>query len=167
MMDRAVADTSILAAFSAIDRLDLLRETCGEVFVVPAVYREIVTEGAGWIAAASAQAAIISGDGFHLIDPSSLEDGPSPPIPLGAGETEVLQYSALSGIPALLDDSAARRAAELIGIAFVGSLGILKRAKDLGCLDEIRPLISRMVKAGIYYSDTLIDDFLAAVGEKQ
>ncbi len=48
----AISDSSALILYSAIDRLDLLHDLYGEVVVPPAVWDEVVVQGAGRLGAA-------------------------------------------------------------------------------------------------------------------
>jgi predicted nucleic acid-binding protein len=47
----------------------------------------------------------------------------------------------MPGTVAVLDDALARRQARLLGIPVTGTLGILLKAKQVGHLAEIRPLL--------------------------
>lgn len=49
------ADTSALVALSSIRRLDLLRRLAPEVWLPPAVVKELITDGEGWRNASQAQ----------------------------------------------------------------------------------------------------------------
>jgi len=68
---------------------------------------------------------------------------------LGQGEREVLAL--LSHRPeatGILDDMAARRVAEHLGLSFTGTLGVLLRAKAAGHLESIAPVIDRFETLG-------------------
>lgn len=96
-----------------------------------------------------------------------------PPIPsvvqswdLGAGESAVLAWAlAHPGTEAVIDDLAARRCAETLGIPLRGSLGIVLAAKQCGLIPAARPLIERMRQSGMYLSDDVLNGALGIVGE--
>ena len=44
----------------------------------------------------------------------------------------------------MLDDASARRQARLLGIPVTGTLGMLLKAKQIGRLAEIRPIVDRL-----------------------
>ncbi len=85
---------------------------------------------------------------------------------LGPGETAVLSWALdHPGCVAILDDRAGRRCAEFLGIRFIGTLGIVLRAKRLGRVDSARPLVQRLQEAGMYLSDRVLEPALTLVGE--
>jgi predicted nucleic acid-binding protein len=97
----------------------------------------------------------------------------SPSIPpsiaswdLGPGESAVLAWAAANpGTEIVCDDLAARRCAQTLGIDVCGTLAIVLRAKQHGLIEEARPLIQRLVEAGMYLSRDVLDQALALVGE--
>lgn len=85
---------------------------------------------------------------------------------LGPGETTVLSWALdHPGCVAIIDDRAGRRCAEFLGIPFIGTLGIVLRAKRLGRIDSARPLVRRLQEAGMYLSDRVLEPALKLVGE--
>jgi predicted nucleic acid-binding protein len=85
---------------------------------------------------------------------------------LGKGEASVLAW-ALSrpGTVAVLDDQKARTYAGSLGISFIGTLGIVLRAKRQGVLSRARPVIEDLIARGMYLSRSLAEKALALVGE--
>jgi predicted nucleic acid-binding protein len=85
---------------------------------------------------------------------------------LGPGETSVLSWClAHSGSAAIVDDLAARRCAEALGVAFIGTLGLVLKAKRKGHLPAARPIVEKLLAAGMYLSPKILDRALALVGE--
>jgi len=85
---------------------------------------------------------------------------------LGSGETAVLSWSlAHPGSVAIVDDLAARRCAEVLGLPFTGTLGVVLRAKRKGILPAARPAIDKLLAAGMYLSSRVLERALALVGE--
>jgi predicted nucleic acid-binding protein len=87
-----------------------------------------------------------------------------PPANLGAGELEVLRLAACAHTTALIDDSAACRFAERVGVPVVRSLAILARDKHLGSIETVRPLVEGMLDHGIRLSPDLLSRFLKELG---
>lgn len=164
-MKGAVIDTSVLAAFSGIGRIDLLWAVFPEIAIVPGVFREIVTDGSGWREAGAAQGAIREGR-FQVVD--VVECAVVPGIGhLGAGEREVIAWALHRGVAALIDDAPARRAAVRAGVSeIVGSLGILGRAKWAGVIAQVSPLLGEMRGNGIRFGDELVHEFLVTMNER-
>src|SRR5260221_1399529 len=58
---QAVSDTSPLIAFSAIGRLDVLRQVFDSILIPQAVVDDVVAKGVGWVAAIPLQQAVQAG----------------------------------------------------------------------------------------------------------
>ena len=43
---------------------------------------------------------------------------------------------------------------------YTGSLGVINKAKEIGVIDKIRPLIDKLIKTDFRISDKVIDDLL-------
>ena len=85
---------------------------------------------------------------------------------LDVGEAAVLQLALERGISTVcLDDWKGRRAAVAAGLRVTGSLGLLVRAKTLGLLPALAPVIATIVRRGVWYDPALVRQVLAAVGE--
>jgi len=66
----------------------------------------------------------------------------------------------------LLDDKLARQRARRLGVPVTGTLGVLLRAKQVGLIAELRPLVTRLQSEGGYYIDPgLLEKVLLASGE--
>lgn len=65
----------------------------------------------------------------------------------------------------LIDDAKARRVAQQLGLRILGTVGLLRRAKNAGWIPLLRPHLDALQKAGIYIRQNLIDAVLDDVGE--
>ncbi|MEM6795614.1 MAG: DUF3368 domain-containing protein [Acidobacteriota bacterium] len=85
---------------------------------------------------------------------------------LDEGEASVIQLALESGITTVcIDERRGRRAAASVGLQVVGTLGLLLRAKRLGSLPALRPVIARLQSAGYWYASDLVSKILEAAGE--
>ncbi|HSF42248.1 MAG TPA: DUF3368 domain-containing protein [Thermoanaerobaculia bacterium] len=85
---------------------------------------------------------------------------------LGPGETSVLSWAlAHPGTVAIVDDLAARRCAEALGIPLIGTLGLVLKAKRQGRIPSARPIVEKLLEAGMYLSDPILRRALSLVGE--
>lgn len=76
---------------------------------------------------------------------------------LGAGETAVLSYAyAERGWTAVVDDGAARRCAHVLGVALIGTLGIVLRARHAGIIPAAAPVLCTLQAHGLRLSDHVI-----------
>lgn len=65
----------------------------------------------------------------------------------------------------LTDDRPARLAAEQLGIAVRGTLGVLVEAKRRGEIPELAPVVAELRSQGVWLSERLVKRILAEAGE--
>ena len=65
----------------------------------------------------------------------------------------------------ILDDQKARKLAERLSLNYTGTLGILLKAKGLGILSAIRPLLQKIQQTNFRFSDKVLNDILQAADE--
>ena len=85
---------------------------------------------------------------------------------LGAGESSVM--AAATRFPeteVVIDDLAARRAAQKLGLTVRGTLAVILTARQRGLIPAAAPVLDEVRKAGLYLSDSLRLEALALVGE--
>jgi predicted nucleic acid-binding protein len=159
--DRAIINASPLIFLSRAGYLDLLRIFASEVWVPEPVAWEIRQRGAEDITA-------------RMLDTTDWLSGvPAPNLPstvadwrLGAGESSVLALALQHpGTDAIIDDLAARKCAASLSIPVRGTLGIVLVAKQRGAIHLARPVIEKMLSAGLYLSQKVLDAALSRVGE--
>jgi uncharacterized protein len=160
-----VSDTSPLSNLAIIGRLELLREQFVEVWMPPAVARELAALNSP-PAQALLSSAMRSGWLKEMPLPSSA------PFPaelrgLDAGETEALRLAlcvAADGV--LMDEKEGRQCAASLGIRTIGVLGVLISAKQSGSLSSLRGEIETLRRdAGFFVDKALESRVLGMVGE--
>lgn len=78
------------------------------------------------------------------------------------GETEVLALALeLNADLVIMDERLGRRHAKRLGLRITGTLGVLTKAKKMGLVPAIRPLITEMQTYGFRLADDLIVKALA------
>jgi len=65
----------------------------------------------------------------------------------------------------LVDDRPARRLALNLGIPVAGTAGVLLRAKQIGFIPEVRPLLDEIIRRGFRLSPAVRARVLADAGE--
>jgi predicted nucleic acid-binding protein len=153
-------NASPLILFSRIDRLDLIERLAPGVMVPD---RVIVEVGDGAHKDATARRAITWAERFRVSDldlPATVERWN-----LGPGESQVISHCLQGRRWAVLDDQMARRCVQSLGLTMIGSIGIVLRAKEHGLIDTARPWVYRLMDAGMFVSDALIERALNAIGE--
>lgn len=161
MSRRWVVNASPLILLDKIGHLALLGELSDETLLPEAVAQEIGARPGGERALAIFRD--LPGARIAAEVPLSSE---LLAWDLGRGESQVLALATgLPGSRAVLDDLAARRAAQAINLPLIGTLGIVLRAKRRGLIDAARPVIENLRRVGLYVSDTLIEQALDHLGE--
>ena len=150
----AVVDSSVLIGLEHIGHVDLLRLLFEQVTVPAAVRDEVAppTVMPEWIRIAPLESPVPD-----RISRAKLGPGESACIAL-VMETDAAWL--------LLDDLAARRFAESLGLPVMGELGILRTAKKLGHIDALAPLASALREHGFRLSTRLLRVVLEEVGER-
>ena len=153
-MATVVADTSPLIALDQLGQLSLLQRIFGEIHVPPAVAGELIpgmAELPSWIVVRPLA---------HPIASEILRAS------LGAGESEALSLMLEARAElVILDDRPARRLALNLGLRVVGTAGILLRAKRLGIIPEVRPLVDEIIRQGFRLSPAIREKVLVDAGE--
>ena len=60
----------------------------------------------------------------------------------------------------MLDDLKARRLAGKLNLKFTGTLGVFHKAKQLGIVDKIKPLIDKLLITNFRISENIVSEFL-------
>ena len=84
---------------------------------------------------------------------------------LGKGESEVLSLALKNSDAAIVDDRAARRCGQALGITTIGTGGLLILAKRRGLIPSISPGIQALRDAGLWLSDSLVNLLKQQAGE--
>ena len=158
---RWVVNASPLILLGKAEQIELLGALADLIAVPKAVVREVgaKSDGEGTIQAVDE---ITS---FAIVDdevpPSNILSWD-----LGAGETQVIAHAvAHASDRVVIDDLEARRCAKAMGLAIIGTLGIVGRAKVSGLIERAEPVIRRLRETGLYASDDLVQRLLREVGE--
>lgn len=157
-----VADTGPLLSFARANCFEILYASLGELLIPEAVYDEIFIRGAGTLGVQT----IRSADWIKRAQVRDLNFIERLPHKLHRGEREALALAKEQNSLLLIDDHEARREAYRLGIKYIGSLRVLKEAKDRKIVDEIKPLLDMFIASGTYISKVLYQDFLREVGEE-
>jgi predicted nucleic acid-binding protein len=85
---------------------------------------------------------------------------------LGAGESAVISLAAAnSDAIAVLDDLAARRCAQAVGLKIVGTLGLVLMAKRAGVIPSASKALNAIIAAGLFISSHHLDTIRNQAGE--
>ncbi|MBV9467712.1 MAG: DUF3368 domain-containing protein [Abitibacteriaceae bacterium] len=148
-----VSNASPLIALAQISQLGLLEQLFRTVTVPPAVVREVAPSVTlpVWITEQPLTQAI----GPQILGAS-----------LGAGESEAISLALETQVRwLLLDERAARRLADALGLPVIGTLGILLAAKQRNLLPLVRPSLDALLQHDFRIAPALYDQILLDAGE--
>lgn len=139
-----ICNTSPIQYLHQLGLLDALAELSSQVIVPPAVVNELEVG-----LQHNVDLPIIKDLTWFSIQ-SPISTIATPLIPdLGSGETEVLMLGLeLKDVILVLDDSLARKTAQLLQLKFTGTLGVLLDAKKANLISNITPHLNRLQTLG-------------------
>ncbi len=161
-MSIVVSDTSPIPALAHLGTLDLLPKMFGEVLIPPAVARELEAPRPRF------KPVTVREMEFAKIQaPQNRETIAELLASLEPGEAEALALAIEIRADAILIDEAAGRAVAIQrGLAPLGVLGILLRAKQRGLIHELKPLLDQLQnELGFFISVELRLEVLKHAGE--
>jgi len=122
-----ISDASCFILFEKIDSLELLEAVYGRVLTTPIVAAEVRFALPAWVKIVSPVDRVTERTLAEKVDP---------------GEASAIALALEKGDASLiLDDLKARKLAKRLGLDVTGSVGVILRAKSLGLIPAIRPLI--------------------------
>jgi predicted nucleic acid-binding protein len=156
-----IVNASPIVVLAKVGRLNLLTELSDEILVPSGVVSEVLA-GAD---SDPARSALEGGWGRRVLGvnvPGIVQEWS-----LGAGESEVSALAMeTNGRTAVLDDAEGRMCARALGVAVIGTLGVVLRAKRRRAIACAGEAIVALQDAGLRLDDTTIRQALKHVGEK-
>ena len=156
-----VSNTTPIITLAQVEQLPLLQQLYGTVLIPPAVRAEILAGGQRVGAKELRQATYIKT--IPLQDPRRadlLSD-------LDRGEAEAIALAMEQNANLLImDERLGRRHATRLGLNLTGSIGVLVKAKQVGYISAVKPLLHKLAQSNIHLSPTLIKQALTLAGEE-
>lgn len=155
-----VSDTSPITNLIQIQQLSVLRALFQKVIITPAVYKELCT--------IPAQQKLLDGEDWIVVrewkDDQLVRQLEAS---LDKGEAESIALAvALHADYLLIDELRGREIAEQLGLKIVGLLGILLKAKAVGLIEQVKPLLNRLMdEAGFFIHSALYEKMLKLANE--
>ena len=157
-----IVNTTPIIALALIEQLDLLPRLYGLVVIPPAVQTEVLQGGAQGIGVTEIQNAnwirVIA-----LTDPRRADSLPD----LDRGEAQVIALAQeLRADLVVIDERLERKYARRLKLKLTGTLGVLLRAKQVGFVQAIKPLVEQLVQGGIRLGEDVIAEALQLAKEQ-
>ena len=160
-INHVIIDSSPLIVLFKSSQYELLPQLFTEIIVPSGVFEEVVLVKN--VDAASRE--LSNMPWIQRVETTSI----SPEIAawdLGKGESQVLSLaSEMEDVTAIVDDQAARRCGKTLGIATIGTGGLLVLAKRRGLIDSVNPRIQSLRDSGLWLSDTVVNFLKKQAGE--
>ena len=161
-MLRVIVNSTPLIALCNIGRLDLLQKVYGRIVIPQAVFDEVtekddsacrqIKKRPDWI-----EVKQISNNSQKQMYRAKLHDG--------EGEVMIVAQEPPTADLLIIDDNAAKKTAKFLGLHVTGTLGVLLKAKRMGLVEGIAPLIEDLCKNGFYVDETVKAMALKQAGE--
>jgi predicted nucleic acid-binding protein len=159
-MRKVVSNTTPILSLLKIGKLDVLRHLYGRIMIPQAVYREIEAGNdkdyyadvgnLDWIEITPIQSTLARP---YLFD---LDDGEAETIMLAKEQNADL---------AIIDEKLGRRYAVQLNIPITGTIGILLRAKELGLITSVAPLLQELRDKSSWIDDNLFKNAIRLANE--
>ncbi len=144
------SNTTPFIALASIDRLDLLPQLFGKIYVAEAVIAEC---------AAGGRIVVPDLKGLEWVIPVADEQDAAMPVlfDLDQGEKQTLLLAKKNiSDKVIIDERIGRQVAEYLGLNITGTLGVLMKAKSLGLIPSFTDAAMDMQQQGIRYNKKLI-----------
>ena len=157
-MRKVIVNSTPIIGLSDIGQLDLLRQIYGNIFIPEAVEKEILSE--------PARTLVETSEWIIKLPIKDLSSKMMYRAKLHAGEVEVMILAQESGADLIiLDDNAAKKTAKYLGLTVTGTLGVLLKAKKIGLIQQVKPLMDQLEESGFFISDRVKEMVLKQANE--
>ena len=156
-----VVNTTPIIALALIGKLDLLAQLYSEVVMPCAVQAEVFAGGPTGVGSSELR-------GVTWLHAVSLQDPRRADVlsDLDRGEAEVIALAQELGADlVVIDERMARRHARRLGLRLTGTLGVLLKARQVGLVPLVAPLVDQLCRGGIRLSDTVVAEVLRLADE--
>ncbi len=156
----AVSNSSIIIALARICHLDLMEKLFKEVIVPEAVWKEVTVEGK------AGREKILRAGFIHVEKTGNKRLATFLEEFVDRGEAEAIILALeLNADLLIIDDREARNLAKKLGLQVMGTLGVLALAKYTGLIQEVKPIIDKLMETGFWISRRILEVFLKELGE--
>jgi uncharacterized protein len=159
-MLKVVSNTTPIISMLKLNRLDILKQLYGQVFIPVAVFNEIE--------AGKAKGYHKDLSGIDWIEITEIQDKQAVKyfIDLDSGEAEAIVLATeLNADLILLDEKLGRFHAKHADLKVTGTIGMLIKAKAVGLIDNLKPLLNELIEKDVWIGERLKKEILKKVGE--
>lgn len=146
MLRIVISDTSTLILFHNIGELELLQKVYTELVTTPEIALEYGEPLPEWIKLHE-----VKDKKYQALLEIQVDKGEASAIALA---------SELDNAFLLLDDLKARKLAKQLNFNITGALGVIHKARQLGIIEKIKPLIEKLLATNFRISESIINELL-------
>lgn len=149
MKESVVTDSTCLIGLERIGQLDILPTLFEPILIPPEVQREFGMSLPWLTVETPADHALVAALKMLVDD----------------GEAEAIALAHERGLRIILDDRRARSVGKRLGVALIGTVGVLVRAKRSGIIPSLKSLLDELETHKFYISEALKTEALRLVNE--
>jgi len=151
MRKTIISDTSCFIVLSNIDEMELLYKVYSEVVTTPEIADEFGEKLPEWVIVSK-----VKDSAYQQILELQIDKGESSAIALALETPDST---------VILDDYKARKIASSLNLPYIGTVGVIVKAKLLGIIPSIKPILDKMKATNFRLSAELERDALLAAKE--
>jgi predicted nucleic acid-binding protein len=160
-MPKVVLNTTPFISLLKIDKLQILKDLYNEVFIPYEVYNEIE------VGKNKEYYTDLSKIDWIKIEKIKNIKSLSYFLDLDKGEAEaIILATEIKADLIILDETMGRFYAKHAGLKVTGTIGVLLRAKKLGYITELKPLLFELKAKNVWLSDNLVEEILKLANER-
>lgn len=134
-----------------IDELELLMKMGRKVYVTPVILKEFGKSLPDWIS-------VVSPENYHYQQILEMD--------LDEGEANAIALSLEMKNPILMiDELKGRKVAEKLNLRYSGTFGLILRAKQIGLINSIGPILEKIKSTNFRFDEKLFEKVLEQAGE--
>lgn len=152
MPNVVIPDTSVLIVLEKIDALHLLYDVYGTVYTTREVIEEYQGSAPEWLR-------------IVPVVNSPIQEKLEAQVDRGEASAMALYFD-YDDATLILDDKKARRLAKAMNIRITGTLGVLSKAKIMGIIPKLKPLVLMLMRTDFRINRSIIDELLRIHDEK-
>jgi len=141
-----ISDTSCLIIFNKIGQLEILQRVYEYVVTTPEIASEFSEILPGWVKIQEVQ-----DKKYQEFLETQVDSGEASAIALAMEIDDSLL---------LLDDLKARKLAGKLNLRFTGTLGVITKAKQIGVISEVKPILNSLLMTDFRISENVIEELL-------
>lgn len=149
MKEPVVSDSTCLIGLERIGRLTILPVLFNPIMIPPEVKREFGSTFS-WLEVENLTSNLVVAVLRLIVD---------------TGEAEAIALASEKACLLISDDKQARSVAKRLGVAVIGTVGVLVRAKQSGVIMALKPVLDDLELNSFFISKALREEALRLVGE--